>query len=436
MRIGVERNPMEKVNFEIYDKMENVKKEEFHASMIKNEKHLQRMINNQNEYINDLGWFHINEWANEAAVDAIIEKANQIRKDADVFVLIGIGGSNQAARAVIKAFQNEDGPEILYAGNNISAHYVNRLLDKLKGKSVYINVIAKNFETLEPGIAFRVLRDYLIANYGQEAYKRIFVTGTANSHLHQLAKDHNYEFLTFPENIGGRYSVFSDVGLFPMAVAGIDINNLLQGAIEMEKLLFNCNPSDNIALKYATYRNLLLGKGYNIEMFASFEPQFSYFAKWWIQLFAESEGKDGKGIYPVGVNYSEDLHSIGQYVQDGQKIIFETFIDVKNSNSSLILKKDSIDDRFDYTNDKDFWDINKAAFEATLAAHSNNGIPCIRLSIPELNEFYFGQLFYLFMFSCYLSGSILDINPFDQPGVEEYKGYMFDKLGKDNGSTR
>ncbi len=381
-------------------------------------------------YQDSLGWLDCEEWAGEEAVLNLQEKARELRKSIDVFVLIGVGGSNQAARAVISALQTDRRIKILYAGNNISAHYTNELIKELEGKSVHINVIAKNFETLEPGIGFRVLRNYLEKRYGEAARSRITVTGTKGSTLHQLAQSQGYEFLVFPDNIGGRYSVLSDVGLFPMAVAGIDILSLVQGAKEMRKLLWESKPCEHIALKYATYRNLLLKKGYNIELLAMFEPQLSYFSRWWIQLFAESEGKQEKGIFPVAVNYSEDLHSVGQYVQEGQRILFETFLEIQEQNSSLILEYHYEDDYFAYLDGKDFSEINQTAFEATLGTHSSSGIPCLRISIPRLDEYYFGQLFYFFEFSCYLSGIILGVNPFDQPGVEHYKQDMFSKLGK------
>lgn len=421
---------MERIKIDYLDGKKNIEENEFQQHLLKNKQYLEYIKNNNVDNMDSLGWLDSQEWAGEEAINNIIEKAEKVRKDGDIFVLIGVGGSNNSARAVIKALQKDGKPKVLYAGNNISPHYMNELLRELEGKSVYINVIAKNFETLEPGIGFRVLRSYLEKTYGESGKDRIFVTGTKDSHLHQLAKEHGYEFLVFPDNIGGRYSAICDVGLFPMAVAGIDIKSLVQGAKDMRGCLLSEDYSNNIALKYATYRNMLLQNGYNIEMLAFFEPQLEYFSKWWIQLFAESEGKENKGIFPVSSNYSEDLHSLGQYVQDGQNIIFETFIDVQEQNSSLILHKDHVDDKFDYLNEKDFWDINKAAFEATIGAHSDSGIPCIKITLPALDEYNFGQMFYLFEFSCYLSACILGINPFDQPGVENYKKYMFDRLGK------
>lgn len=435
---------MEKLALEYSDRQNLLTEEELQASISKNIGVLTEVVENMklcHEGIStavhgpdsdSLGWLNVNEWAGKEAVTRILAKADEVRKNADVFVLIGVGGSNQGARAVMKALQTDDNsPEILYAGNNLSANYMNHLIQKLEGKSVYINVIAKNFETLEPGIGFRVLRNYLSKKYGADANKRIAVTGTRDSLLHQVAKVHGYDFFTFPDNIGGRYSVLSDVGLFPMAVAGIDLPLLIKGAEEMQVQLSKEAYRENRALIYATARNLLLQKGYKLEMLAFFEPQLHYFSKWWIQLFAESEGKEGKGLYPVAANYSEDLHSVGQYVQEGQPMIFETFLDVLEQNSTVILVKDDVDDRFDYLNNKNLWEINKAAFEATINAHRDGGVPCFKLSVPKINEYYFGQLFYFFEFSCYLSGKILGINPFDQPGVEGYKRLMFHKLGKD-----
>ncbi|CQR47411.1 Glucose-6-phosphate isomerase [Paraliobacillus sp. PM-2] len=426
-------------NFTFHYKDPLIDKQELAEKLCQNKIYLDKAIQNlkrkkDNQSLlhheDNLGWLSVEEWAGKCAIQHMERLSAEIRDDADVFVLIGVGGSNQAARAVIKSLQQDGSPQILYLGNNMSPHYVNKMVQKLKGKSVYVNVIAKNFETIEPGIGFRILRDFLYQNYGQEANKRIIVTGTEGTWLHQLSKQHGYTFLAFPENIGGRFSVLSNVGLFPIAVAGIEIERIIEGAKDMQQLLIKDTTESNIALLYATCRNFLFQKGYDIEMLATFEPQFDYFAKWWIQLFAESEGKQDKGIFPVSVSYSEDLHSVGQYVQDGKKFIFETFLHVEKQNSSYILQSDHVKDRFDYLNGKDLWDINQSVFNATVDAHQAGGIPCLIITLPELNAYYFGQLFYFFMFSCYLSGQILDINPFNQPGVEDYKKQMFDNLGK------
>lgn len=397
-------------------------------------KEYENSLNNMEHtnFENDLGWLNLEEWANDKIVNRILEQAEEVRIKADVFVIVGVGGSNKAAMSMIEASQPDKGPQILYLGNNVSAHYVNKVLTKLEGLSVYINIVAKNFETLEPGIGFRIMRKYLYNQYGDSANERIFITGTQGSHLNKLSDEHGYTFLRFPDNIGGRYSVFSNVGLFPMAVAGIDIQALLDGAKDSQNDLVNQSKTENIALKYATYRNMLLDTGYDLEMLAYFEPQLDYFSEWWVQLFAESEGKEEKGIFPVSVSYSEDLHSVGQYIQDGQKIIFETFIEITNNNSSYILEKDYLDDHFDYLNDKELAEISNLVFEATYESHNRGGVPTSKLTIPELTPYGFGQMFYFFMFSCYLSGLIGGINPFNQPGVENYKELMFDKLGKSN----
>ena len=384
------------------------------------------------EHRGNLGWFSVDEAAGPERVDFLLEQAARVRADADAFVVIGIGGSNQAARAVVKALRPENGPAILWAGNTISACETARLLKELDGyQSVYIDCIAKNFETLEPGISFRVLRRYLEQRYGQaEAAKRIFATGTPGSTLHQLCIDNGYTFLTFPERIGGRYSVGSDVGLFPMAVAGVDVKALVQGMRDMREELHAAPAGENLALRYACLRKWMLEQGLSLEMLAFFEPRLDYFAKWWIQLFAESEGKDGTGLYPVVSSNSEDLHSIGQFIQQGSPILFETFVTVRARDASVVLPATDKKDYFDYLTGRDFWDINDTARQATMRAHSEGGIPCLELSIPAIDAHTLGELFYFFLFSCYLSCRLVGVNPFNQPGVESYKGYMFKNLGK------
>lgn len=393
---------------------------------------LAEVLAGEEQYQDNLGWFSVDEAAGPERVDFLLEQAARVRADTDAFVVIGIGGSNQAARAVVKALRPEDGPAILWAGNTISACETARLLKELDGyRSVYIDCIAKNFETLEPGISFRVLRHYLEQRYGQaEAAKRIFATGTPGSTLHQLCIDNGYTFLTFPERIGGRYSVGSDVGLFPMAVAGVDVKALVQGMRDMRDELRAAPAGENLALRYACLRKWMLEQGLSLEMLAFFEPRLDYFAKWWIQLFAESEGKDGTGLYPVVSSNSEDLHSIGQFIQQGSPILFETFVTVRARDASVVLPATDKKDYFDYLTGKDFWDINDTARRATMRAHSEGGIPCLELSIPAIDAHTLGELFYFFLFSCYLSCKLVGVNPFNQPGVESYKGYMFKNLGK------
>ncbi len=383
----------------------------------------------EEEYGDSQGWLDTEEWADEKRIRHLETLAADIRQNADVFVLIGVGGSNNAARSVIKALQLPDTPEIVYAGNTLSAHAMQQMLGKLEGKSIYVNCIAKNFETLEPGAAFRVLRKYLQERYGNKAPDRIIATGTVGSSLEKLCMDNGYAFLEFPDNIGGRYTAVSNVGLLPMAVAGINIRELVRGASDMQKELRERTAEENIAYRYASLRNLFYSRGYRIEMLACFEPRFRYFYKWWIQLFAESEGKDNKGIFPVAGEYSEELHSVGQFLQDGTPIIFETFLDIKEHQDFFYMETDGKKDGFNYLDGKDFWCINKEAYKATVTAHSEK-VPCLTLEIDRLDAYHFGQLFYFFQFACYLSCKLMGVNAFNQPGVEAYKKKMFDALGK------
>lgn len=392
---------------------------------------LERAQAGEEQYADSQGWLHVNEWGGEEVLARVEQIAAHIRETCDAFVLIGVGGSNNAARSAIEALRSTgDGPEIIYAGNTLSAHAINCMLKQLEGKRFAVDCIAKNFETLEPGSAFRVLRRELAARYTPaEAASRIICTGTIGSSLEKLCTDEGYTFLPFPTNIGGRYTAMTYVGLLPMAVAGIDVRALVRGAADMERTLHTGVPEENLALRYAVLRGLYYRRGYKLELLASFEPQFRWFYKWWVQLFAESEGKDGKGLFPVAAEYSEELHAVGQYIQDGAPLMFETFLDVEARQDSLIIMPDGKADYFDYLNGKDFYDINKAAFSATVTAHSEK-LPCLIFEVPALDAYNFGQLFYFFQFACYISGSLLGINPFDQPGVEAYKGWMFQALGK------
>lgn len=382
------------------------------------------------KYGDSLGWFNIDTWANEAELTAIEELAARVRKDADVFVLIGVGGSNNAARSVIEAFPDSDGPEIVYAGNSLSPWAFEQVMKKIQGKSVYIDCIAKNFQTLEPGSAFRVLREYLYETYGEKANERIIATGSRNSLLEDICKEHGYTFVEFPQTVGGRYTAVTAVGLLPMAVAGIDIRALVKGAADMAEELNSHKDITQSAYRYAVARNLYYNEGYRMEMLASFEPQLHWFYKWWIQLFAESEGKNDKGVYPISGEFSEELHSVGQFIQDGSPVIFETFLHVKDPQASMVVHEDDrVKDEFDYLNGKDFSEINEAAYGATLRAHSDK-LPCMVLDVDKLTPYSFGEIFYFFMYTCYVSAGILGVNPFDQEGVEAYKQRMFKALGK------
>ena len=415
----------------VKDQRELVSEDVLRQAMQCNAEILRRAQAGEAKYSDSQGWLDVNEWASDAILTHIEQIAADVRAHCDAFVIIGVGGSNNAARSVIEALAQQSGDtEIIYAGNTLNPNALNRMLKSLEGKDYAIDCIAKNFETLEPGSSFRILRKAMTAKYGpEEAARRTICTGTYGSSLEELCKAEGYTFVPFPTNVGGRYTAMTYVGLLPMAVAGIDIRTLVQGAADMQKQLHEGASEDNLALRYACLRNLYYQKGYKLEMLASFEPQFRWFYKWWIQLFAESEGKDGKGLFPVAGEFSEELHSVGQYIQDGAPLMFETFLDVTAHDDTLVVESDGKKDFFDYLDNKDFWDINKAAFGATVTAHSQK-LPCLILRVPHLDAYNFGQLFYFFQFACYVSGEILGINPFDQPGVEAYKAWMFQALGK------
>ena len=402
---------------------------ELNAILKDNTDVLARAQAGEEKYADSLGWLDTEQWADDETVGRIESIAAEIREKADAFVLIGVGGSNNAARSVIEAIQEPGTPEIVYAGNTLSANALNRMLKKLEGKDFYIDCIAKNFETLEPGSSFRILRKTLKERYGEDYHSYVICTGTAGSRLDEICTEHGYTFLKFPDEIGGRYTAISNVGLLPMAVAGIDVRAVRKGARDMQELLRSEPAETNIAYRYAALRNLYYRHGWKIEMLSSFEPQFKNFFYWWTQLFAESEGKDFKGIFPVTGEFTEQLHSIGQYIQDGENMIFETFLDVRDQQDSLVIEKDEVDDRFDYLNGKDFFAINKAAYEATVTAHSTK-FPCNVIQIGKIDAYHFGALFWFFQFACYVSCGIMGVNPFDQPGVEAYKVRMFEALGK------
>lgn len=385
----------------------------------------------EEQYQDNLGWLDVEQHASANHLSILNELAQEIRSQADVFILIGVGGSNNAARGVIEALQKwDDSIEIIYSGNTLSAHQLNKVLHRIRGKSVYLNCIAKNFETLEPGASFRVLRNYLEETYGKDkASRRIICTGTKGSFFESFSQKAGYRFLDFPLEIGGRFTALTNVGLLPMAVAGIDIVSLVSGAKAMQKQLNSTGFSENIAYQYACYRQLWARKDFRIEMLATFEPRFHYFAKWWLQLFAESEGKEGRGLYPTYAEYSEDLHAVGQYVQDGMLQIFETFLVVEKPTDTLVFPLTTQSDCFEYLEGKDFEEINQSAYVATFEAHAKR-IPCSILTIDYFDATHFGALFYFFQYACYLACRMINVNPFNQPGVEAYKNLMFQALKK------
>lgn len=375
------------------------------------------------------GWMELEKWAGEDTLSRLESIAGEIRQKADAFVVIGVGGSNNAARSMVEALKRPGNPETIWAGNTLSAPAMNRMLRSLEGKDFYIDCIAKNFETLEPGAAFRVLRRALREKYGADYPARVIATGTIGSPLEALCQKEGFTFLPFPTDIGGRYTALSNVGLLPAAVAGLDIRKVTGGARKMREAVYSLPPGENPALLYAAARHLLYEAGYRVEMLASFEPALGWFYKWWIQLFAESEGKEGKGLFPVASAYSEELHSVGQFVQEGSPILFETFLEVGETGEKLSLAPDGVSDGFDYLDGKDYGDLNAAAAEATRTAHSRR-LPVLTLSVPRIDEETFGELFAFFQYACVLSSGMLGVNPFDQPGVEAYKRWMFKALGK------
>lgn len=381
----------------------------------------------ETDYKESKGWMNPQKWTDLANMEKIRQYASEIREKADIFVLIGVGGSNQAARAVIEGLRPEGGPEILYTGNNLSAVEMNRLLGKLQGKSFYLNVVAKNFETLEPGTAFRILRIELKKRYGAEYTEHIFATGTAGGPLERLCHEKNWRFLEFPEDVGGRYSAITSVGLFPMAVAGVDVWALVNGALDEYREIQNDREIRHPVYAYAEKRNELYQKGYRIELLTYFEPALFRFSRWWIQLFAESEGKDEKGIYPASFQCTEDLHSTGQFVQQGTPIIFETFLEIEDTRNSLMIGEEEDDDGFAYLAHYDLDEINRRAQEAVRKAHEKRN-PCLTVRMGKLDAYWFGRLFYFFEYACFLSAQKLGVNPFNQPGVEEYKKVLYSTL--------
>ncbi len=380
---------------------------------------------------NMLGWQDMKKWSHSFYYAPIQEIADEVRQNADYFVVVGLGGSNQGARAVIEALRHKTShgknPKILYAALNLSAEYLQHLLEEIGDKSVYINVIAKNFQTIEPGITFRFLRQYMESRYSpEEAARRILITGTENDgHLHPLATEKNYRFFQFPLDVGGRYSAFTVVGLLPMAVAGVDIQAFLSGARHAQNNIASGGPLLSMAKEYALRRNYLLQQGYSIEVLAHFEPCLEALSRWWRQLFGESEGKNFTGIFPSVCSYTEDLHSMGQYMQQGKRQVIETFLRFETPPVTLpIPKTTSVPDGYDFLNGKTLHQLNQSAFQGTLSAHSEGGVPCFVFTLSSISEESLGQLLYFFMTACFYSARVLGVNPFDQPGVENYKDIM------------
>lgn len=390
-----------------------------------------------------LGWIDLPVDYDKEEFARIEKAAEKIRNDSDILLVIGIGGSYLGARAAIEmlhhsfynALPNEKrrSPQILFTGNNISSTYMMDIIDLLEGKDFSINVISKSGTTTEPAIAFRIFRKILEEKYGaEEARKRIYATtDKEKGALKTLANEEGYETFVIPDDIGGRYSVLTAVGLLPIAVSGADIHEMMKGAADAREDFSKSELDENPAYQYAAIRNILYNKGKTIEMLINYEPSLQYFSEWWKQLYGESEGKDQKGIFPASANFSTDLHSLGQYIQEGRRDLFETVIKVEKPRRELTVESIENDlDGLNYLAGKTIDFVNNKAFQGTLLAHTDGGVPNLIVSVPTLDEYNFGYLVYFFEKACAMSGYLLGVNPFDQPGVEAYKVNMFALLGK------
>ena len=390
-----------------------------------------------------LGWIDLPVDYDKDEFARIKKAAAKIQSDSDVLLVIGIGGSYLGARAAIEflthSFYNvldkgtRKTPQIFFVGNSISSKYIKDLQDVVRDRDFSINIISKSGTTTEPAIAFRVFKEMLIEKYGkEEANKRIYATtDKAKGALKNLANQEGYESFVVPDDVGGRFSVLTAVGLLPIAVSGADIDKLMEGAASGRKKALETPYEENPALLYASIRNILLRKGKHVEIVANYEPSLHYVSEWWKQLFGESEGKDQKGIFPAAVDLTTDLHSMGQFIQDGARIMFETVINVEESPEEVVLKEEEIDtDGMNYLAGKNVDFVNKSAMNGTILAHTDGQVPNLKVNVPEQNEFYLGELFYFFEFACGISGYLLGVNPFNQPGVESYKRNMFALLGK------
>jgi glucose-6-phosphate isomerase len=349
-----------------------------------------------------------------------------------VLVVIGVGGSYLGARAVIEALVGDRKVEVIYAGNNLSSSQMQDILKQIDGKEVSLNVISKSGTTIEPALAFRILRNWMEEKYGEETSARIYATtDKEKGALKTLANKKGYETFVVPNDIGGRYSVLTPVGILPIAVAGINIDELMKGSEEAYTNYLNESLLENDAYLYAVYRNILYLSGKEIEVLANYEPKLHFISEWWKQLFGESEGKDKKGIFPASVDLTTDLHSLGQYIQDGKRVLFETVLNIEMDEINMEITKEENDfDGLNYLAGKSLDEVNKTAMEAIIMAHTDGGVPNLVINLPKLDAKILGYLIYFWEKSCAMSGYLLGVNPFDQPGVEEYKKNMFKLLGK------
>lgn len=434
---------MKKIRFD-YSKASAFVREDEIKSMQKIVENAKKELVERTGFGNDfLGWIDLPVDYNKEEFDRVLSAADKIRKDSDVLLVIGIGGSYLGARAAIEFLQHNfynkvskeirNAPEIYFVGNNISAAYIKDLMDVIGDRDFSINVISKSGTTTEPAIAFRIFKKILEAKYGsKEAAGRIYATtDKARGALKSMADKEGYETFVIPDDVGGRFSVLTPVGLLPIAVAGADIQQMMEGAQDARKMALENAFEDNDALQYVALRNIFLRKGKAVEILVNYEPSLHSVSEWWKQLYGESEGKDQKGIFPASVDFTTDLHSLGQFIQDGARIMFETVLDIETSKAELYVEEEEIDlDGLNYLAGKTLDFVNSNAMNGTVLAHTDGQTPNLMLHIPEQNAYYLGQLFYFFEFACGVSGYVLGVNPFDQPGVEAYKRNMFALLGK------
>ena len=390
-----------------------------------------------------LGWIDLPVDYDKEEFARIKKAAAKIQSDSEVLLVIGIGGSYLGARAAIEflrhSFYNSVSkeirktPEIYFVGNSISSTYIKHLIDVIGDRDFSVNIISKSGTTTEPAIAFRIFKEMLEKKYGkEEAAKRIYATtDKARGALKNLATEEGYESFVVPDDVGGRFSVLTAVGLLPIAVSGADIDQLMAGAAAGRERALNVDFEENDAMQYAAVRNILLRKGKTVEILANYEPSLHYVSEWWKQLYGESEGKDQKGIFPASVDLTTDLHSMGQFIQDGNRILYETVMNVEESKEEIIIQEEPVDlDGLNYLAGKNVDFVNKSAMNGTVLAHTDGNVPNLMVNIPRQDEFSLGELFYFFEFACGVSGYILGVNPFNQPGVESYKKNMFALLGK------
>jgi len=434
---------MSKLSFDYSKALEFVSQEEIDNFESTVNLAKETLINKRGAGADFLGWLDLPVNYDKEEFERIKKAAKKIQSDSEVLVVIGIGGSYLGAKACIEALSHSfyalldktkrPYPHIVFCGNSISEKYLHDLEEALEGKDFSINIISKSGTTTEPAVAFRVLKKALIKKYGkEEARKRIYATtDRAKGALKKLTDEEGYESFVVPDDVGGRFSVLTAVGLLPIAVAGIDIDKLMEGAAAARKSALEKPYKENPALLYAALRNIIHRKGKTVEILANYEPSLHYISEWWKQLYGESEGKDNKGIYPASVDLTTDLHSMGQFIQEGSRILYETVISIEEPLVNMLLEEEEKDtDGMNYLAGKSIDFVNKSAMNGTILAHTDGGVPNLSIVLPKLNEEYLGELFYFFEFACGVSGYILAVNPFNQPGVESYKKNMFALLGK------